>query len=173
MSSDSAEAGPQSPARITPGDAPQTQKDDTTQKTNDPEIRSSDGDSPPRRKSSTGEREIATALQTTGDALPYDDEEAPPLPDEAPPEDDGWTCEWDNNVQNWYFYNRFTGASQWENPRVPEATASQHGSYDRFANNLKLSTLPSHPNPCSSQIRQHPSCRPHNQLWCSWYFVSA
>ncbi|KAL1974756.1 hypothetical protein VTN31DRAFT_4960 [Thermomyces dupontii] len=53
------------------------------------------------------------------------EEEAPPLPDEPPPgtEDDGWEAIWDPNTQAYYFYNRFTGVSQWENPRVPEATS--------------------------------------------------
>jgi hypothetical protein len=53
-------------------------------------------------------------------------EEAPPLPDEAPPSDsadDGWQPMWDERAQSYYFYNRFTNVSQWENPRVPEATA--------------------------------------------------
>lgn len=50
--------------------------------------------------------------------------EAPPLPNERPPkqaEDDGWNPVWDDNAGSYYFYNRFTGVSQWENPRVPEA----------------------------------------------------
>lgn len=50
----------------------------------------------------------------------------PPLPTEAPPgqreqeaaSDDGWSAEWDATHQAWYFYNRFTGVSQWDNPRV-------------------------------------------------------
>lgn len=54
-------------------------------------------------------------------APPLPDEQAPLLPDEAPP-DDGWDAIWDHAAQNFYFYNRFTQASQWENPRVPEAT---------------------------------------------------
>jgi hypothetical protein len=77
------------------------------------------------------------------------DEEAPPLPDEhlpdsplpnspAPdgpplpaeplpqpePEDDGWDCQFDPNTQAWFFFNRFTGKTQWENPRVPDAAAT-------------------------------------------------
>ncbi|EUC41684.1 hypothetical protein COCMIDRAFT_29587 [Bipolaris oryzae ATCC 44560] len=64
--------------------------------------------------------------------LPYDDS-APPLPDEPIPdaEDDGWESKWDYNAGAWYFYNRKTGVSQWENPRVPEATTYTYGSYDR------------------------------------------
>ncbi|RFU73564.1 hypothetical protein TARUN_8693 [Trichoderma arundinaceum] len=51
----------------------------------------------------------------------------PPLPDEPvpqKPEDDGWDCQWDPNSQAWFFYNRFTGKTQWENPRVPEAAGA-------------------------------------------------
>ncbi|PQE08285.1 WW domain-containing protein [Rutstroemia sp. NJR-2017a BVV2] len=55
---------------------------------------------------------------------PLPDEALPPLPDEQPPaaaEDDGWAPVWDDAHQAFYFYNRFTGATQWDNPRVPEA----------------------------------------------------
>ena len=59
-------------------------------------------------------------------APPLPDEVPPPLPAEAPPakvEDDGWEPAWDATAGAYYFYNRFTGVSQWENPRVPQATA--------------------------------------------------
>lgn len=59
----------------------------------------------------------------------------PPLPDEAPPADDGWAPVWDDTTQAFYFYNRFTQATQWENPRVPDATtpaAPGIGSHDRI-----------------------------------------
>lgn len=74
------------------------------------------------------------------DEPPLPDEEAPPLPDEPVPEaeDDGWEPRWDNTAQAWYFYNNKTGASQWENPRVPEATTTSYASYDRFANKYRL-----------------------------------
>lgn len=53
----------------------------------------------------------------------------PPLPGEPVPQqtaaqgggdnvDDGWDCQWDPNAQAWFFYNRFTGKTQWENPRT-------------------------------------------------------
>ncbi|CRG87303.1 hypothetical protein PISL3812_04320 [Talaromyces islandicus] len=63
------------------------------------------------------------------EAPPLPDEEVPPLPDEAPPgeaaaADDGWEPVWDANAQAYYFYNRLTGVSQWENPRVPEAVSA-------------------------------------------------
>lgn len=67
--------------------------------------------------------------QTSAPPLP-DEEVPPPLPDEPPPgqvEDDGWDPVWDGNAQAFYFYNRFTGISQWENPRVPSASAVQPG----------------------------------------------
>lgn len=57
-------------------------------------------------------------------APPLPDEVPPPLPDEAPPSqpsDDGWDAIWDETHYAYYFYNRFTGVSQWENPRVPDA----------------------------------------------------
>ncbi|KAI0416653.1 hypothetical protein F5X98DRAFT_343136 [Xylaria grammica] len=46
---------------------------------------------------------------------------APPLPSEPLPatEDDGWDCHWDPAHQTWFFHNRITNESTWENPRVP------------------------------------------------------
>ena len=69
-------------------------------------------------------------------APPLPDEDVPPpLPNEAPPSrqtedninDDGWEPVWDANTQAYYFYNRFTGVSQWENPRIPTATGGGGG----------------------------------------------
>ncbi|CAG8064985.1 unnamed protein product [Penicillium olsonii] len=62
-------------------------------------------------------------------APPLPDEVPPPLPEEAPPatkpdDDDGWEPIWEPNHQAYYFYNRLTGASQWENPRVPDQPAA-------------------------------------------------
>ncbi|KAF2672552.1 hypothetical protein BT63DRAFT_436458 [Microthyrium microscopicum] len=71
------------------------------------------------------------------DAPPLPDE-APPLPDEAPPDnDDGWEPVWDATAQAFYFFNRFTKATQWDNPRVPiEPSAIPSvaglGSHDRI-----------------------------------------
>ncbi|KAL6866940.1 hypothetical protein J3F83DRAFT_739376 [Trichoderma novae-zelandiae] len=65
-----------------------------------------------------------------GEAPPLPNEAVsggPPLPDEPlpqQPEDDGWDCQWDPNSQAWFFYNRFTGKTQWENPRVPTAASA-------------------------------------------------
>ncbi|KAJ5688921.1 hypothetical protein N7462_003313 [Penicillium macrosclerotiorum] len=69
--------------------------------------------------------------RTAATAPPLPDEVPPPLPDEAPPgpsEDDGWEPVWDGNAQAYYFYNRFTKMSQWENPRVPDASATAPGT---------------------------------------------
>lgn len=55
---------------------------------------------------------------------------APPLPDGGPPlpsepvPDDGWECQLDPSTQAWFFYNRFTGKTQWDNPRVPAASSA-------------------------------------------------
>jgi len=82
------------------------------------------------------------------DAPPLPNEDAPALPDEAPPDksaddDDGWEPVWDGQAQAFYFYNRFTKMSQWDNPRVPEIQQTGPpgvpggppgvGNYDRLA----------------------------------------
>jgi hypothetical protein len=65
--------------------------------------------------------------EDTTEAPPLPDELPPPLPAEAPPaevpEDDGWAPVWEESSQAFYFYNRFTGTTQWTNPRVSEPTA--------------------------------------------------
>jgi hypothetical protein len=69
-------------------------------------------------------------LEEDSNAPPLPKEDVPPLPLEAPPgteEDDGWAPMWDDASQAFYFVNRFTGASQWTNPRVPEASAQIAG----------------------------------------------
>ncbi|KAJ4165528.1 hypothetical protein LMH87_007158 [Akanthomyces muscarius] len=50
--------------------------------------------------------------------------DGPPLPSEPVPSDDGWDCQFDAATQAWFFYNRFTGKTQWDNPRVPTTTAA-------------------------------------------------
>lgn len=61
------------------------------------------------------------------EAPPLPDETIPPLPSEAPPgvveQDDGWTPIWEESAQAFYFFNRFTSAAQWDNPRVPQTSA--------------------------------------------------
>ncbi|PNY23860.1 Uncharacterized protein TCAP_06203 [Tolypocladium capitatum] len=56
--------------------------------------------------------------------------DGPPLPEEPTPEseDDGWEAQLEPYSGRWYFANRFTGVTQWENPRVPEATNAAAGA---------------------------------------------
>jgi hypothetical protein len=89
-------------------------------------------------KASPDPKETAALRMEAGAAsadppLPYED--APPLPDEPTPDqaDDGWKAMWDATRQSYYFYNHKTGISQWENPRIPEATVYPSVAYDRFA----------------------------------------
>lgn len=73
------------------------------------------------------ELEEGEEVESPGPPLP--NEPAPsgaPLPAEPLPEaaDDGWDCQWDPTSSAWYFYNRFTGTTQWDNPRQPSAQAA-------------------------------------------------
>ena len=78
--------------------------------------------------SEDGEVDEQSIKDPDTEAPPLPKEAIPPLPSEAPPaiipEDDGWAPIWEESAQAFYFYNRFTSASQWTNPRVPEASAS-------------------------------------------------
>ena len=77
------------------------------------------------KDSTDAKSESGEPLHPEGDANapPLPNEDIPPLPQEPlPVEDDGWQPVWDQTNQAFYFYNRFTGATQWDNPRVPEAT---------------------------------------------------
>lgn len=70
------------------------------------------------------------------DAPSLSEVDVPPLPNEVPPsDDDGWEPAWDSNAQCFYFYNRITQVTQWENPRVPTSATAQApgvGNYDRI-----------------------------------------
>lgn len=75
---------------------------------------------------------------------PLPTEELPPLPSEPlphthqQPQDDGWEPVWDANAQAYYFYNRFTQATQWENPRVPSSsTGTSATNHDRIGEPTK------------------------------------
>lgn len=74
---------------------------------------------------SPSEDESTSAPPLPSEDIPPLPAEEPPLPSEAPStkteEDDGWAPIWEEISQAFYFYNRFTGATQWHNPRVPEA----------------------------------------------------
>ena len=94
------------------------------EQTNESKEETSDHSDEPEASDKEEEETAREGDDTSAPPLP--DEVPPPLPDEAPPgqaEDDGWEPVWDAHSQAYYFYNRFTGASQWENPRVPDAKA--------------------------------------------------
>ncbi|KAH7329349.1 hypothetical protein B0I35DRAFT_420004 [Stachybotrys elegans] len=72
------------------------------------------------KKEKKVEQDAPPLPEEMGEAAP------PPLPEEPVPEpqDDGWDCQWDANTQAWFFYNRFTGKTQWDNPRVSTTAAA-------------------------------------------------
>jgi len=113
----------------------------------DASVQSKGGDSKAGKASSHDKTEkvsttaTATATGATSNNNRDSNDDAPsnpPLPTKSVPplpEDDGWDPVWDPNAQAYYFYNRFTQASQWTNPRVPDAEpkAPGVGKYDRIA----------------------------------------
>lgn len=77
----------------------------------------STSNSPEDEKDITAEENKSVEGENS-EAPPLPEEAIPPLPSEPLP-DDGWEPRWEETTQAWYFYNRFTGKSQWDNPRVP------------------------------------------------------
>lgn len=77
-----------------------------------------------------GEISDSDAPPLPNEPLPATVGEDPPLPNEpAPPvEDDGWDYRWEPSVQNYIFFNRFTGQEQLENPRIPGAVTAAPGA---------------------------------------------
>lgn len=73
----------------------------------------------------SSETPTRSSTATATPPLPAD-QVPPPLPNEEPPapEDDGWDAHWDHNVAAYYFHNRYTRVTQWENPRVPPSSSS-------------------------------------------------
>ncbi|KAK4114149.1 hypothetical protein N656DRAFT_788398 [Canariomyces notabilis] len=77
------------------------------------------------------------------------DTAAPPLPNEPvpeQPEDDGWEYHWNPNDQSYWFWNRFTGIWQKENPRVPSdyttpATAPGAATTTTFSSATAAATI--------------------------------
>ena len=104
--------------------------------------KASDGGSEPstRNRSQSPKQTdmLAATASSSGDDAPPLPDEPPPLPTEVPPTepvDDGWAPVWDDTAQAFYFYNKFTNATQWENPRIPEvvaATAPGVANHDRI-----------------------------------------
>lgn len=137
---------PQSDARSEEGEA----SEDDSPEGND-QGRSKSAETPPRESNPIAEHSYAPPLPD--EPLPghhsthqqaqggTSDDAAPPLPNEALPQqaDDGWDAMWDAARQAWYFYNRFTGMSQWDNPRVQPATAPTEPSSSAAATAATIS----------------------------------
>lgn len=113
-------------------DRPQSDKKDAQ----DPSLTPTEnnGDKQDRSGDDKADEEDVQKIKDVGRAQspppPLPSEEVPPLPNEPTPgqdKDDGWDAMWDDNAQAYYFYNRFTGVSQWENPRVPDVSPNQPG----------------------------------------------
>lgn len=112
---------PKSPSKTSPrrnrSPTPQRRASASSQPTSAPS---------PQQSQSDLSEEGETTDNRSEEAPPLPDEpvpgEAPPLPDEPVPvseEDDGWEAIQDPSTFQYYFVNKFTGVSQWENPRVP------------------------------------------------------
>lgn len=116
---------------VSAGDWPPSQSPDTESK----EVREEEAGEQGRQsvsqdeRASSERRDEGNQEEEDTEPPPLPDEDAPPLPNEPLPgqEDDGWDALWDDSSQAYYFHNRFTGVSQWENPRVP---ASQPQSWN-------------------------------------------
>ena len=64
----------------------------------------------------------------------------PPLPAGPPPEDDGWDFHWDAAHQAYFFHNRFTSQTTWENPRVPAPNPATAGAADASSSSSATTT---------------------------------
>ncbi|CAJ2506404.1 Uu.00g005340.m01.CDS01 [Anthostomella pinea] len=91
--------------------------------------------------SSSSSSSSSPSSQESGEASPVDPADAasnaPPFPNEPPPatEDDGWDFHWDASHQAYFFHNRITNESTWENPR-------QSKSNPAASQNTQLQTPP-------------------------------
>ncbi|KAG6144469.1 hypothetical protein E4U38_002537 [Claviceps purpurea] len=111
-------------------DAPSTSPSNSAEK-EEGEIDGRDGDN------------LASAPPLPAEPLP-DASSGPPLPEEPIPQaDDGWDCLWDPNTQAWFFYNRFTGNTQWENPRAPHIPSTAD-SAATLSNDAPVPLAPAH-----------------------------
>ncbi|KAH7037977.1 uncharacterized protein B0I36DRAFT_359595 [Microdochium trichocladiopsis] len=126
---DSDSAGSQEEA----GTETTAQKTDAIENDSDTQAPSADkptSATPPRSRSTSLESGEASPpraeSEAAADSAPPLPDEAPPLPTEAPPpaEDDGWDFHWSDEAQAYYFYNRLTGATTWENPRLAPSSVA-------------------------------------------------
>ncbi|KAG6041362.1 hypothetical protein E4U41_004772 [Claviceps citrina] len=110
------------------GGASSTSRPDSAEK-EEGEIDGGDGD------------QLASAPPLPGEPVPGSSS-GPPLPNEPVPQaDDGWDCLWDPNTQAWFFHNRFTGNTQWENPRAPQSSAADFAVASSTASPAPAPTL--------------------------------
>jgi hypothetical protein len=100
-----------------------------------------------------------SAPDGTAEAPPLPEETLPPLPNELPPSgaeiDDGWAPLWDETAQAFYFYNRFSHATQWTNPRVPEPAAIAPAGPPGVT--APAATLPKSPPPAAATTGYNPA----------------
>lgn len=130
-------------ARVTetslPSETTPTEKNLEQEQSPDPgAIEPAEAPSADHKRSAKTEAAPAEAdLSETGDTAPSPASEperagaetsssdGPPLPEGPPPgTDDGWEYHWDPNHQVYFFYNRYTQQTTWENPRVSGANAT-------------------------------------------------
>lgn len=152
------------PEQSTPADAP---ADDKRSSSASPDDSRDGGDDDNAAASSpeSGEASEGASPATADDKAPAGDDDAPPLPNEAPPlpsgsppaaEDDGWDFQWDPTSNAYFFFNRFTGKTQWENPRVQTGAAAASSSTDAGAapgTTATAAPLPSGPPPLPANDR--------------------
>ncbi|QSZ34508.1 hypothetical protein DSL72_006102 [Monilinia vaccinii-corymbosi] len=125
---DTGSAGSDMPKRNAPSNNPSTAEEGTSNNATaveEGEIIASGNEAGNEANLNEGQSEEGDLSENSiaADAPPLPEEALPPLPNEQPPaaaQDDGWAPVWDETNQAFYFYNRFTGATQWDNPRVPE-----------------------------------------------------
>ncbi|KAI1752950.1 hypothetical protein F4782DRAFT_107600 [Xylaria castorea] len=127
------EAEGSSPAtsRDSPDKSPQESAVDAQHDTRDDAAQSppsTPGDEPPQTLSAAESdgpgalgQESTVASPSAPEKPVADKSDAPPLPDEPLPaaQDDGWDFHWDQAHQAWFFHNRITNESTWDNPRLP------------------------------------------------------
>ena len=121
---------------------------DQESKTSSEDVNSVEGSTNSARDGCSADEQDGAAA--ADDVPPLPDENPPPLPSEAPPgqlEDDGWEPVWDGNAQAYYFFNRLTKVSQWENPRVTTSTQPGPPGVEDFDKMSRLApaSLPSKP----------------------------
>ncbi|KAI0099676.1 hypothetical protein GGR51DRAFT_394338 [Nemania sp. FL0031] len=121
--------GHDKPDTVVQGDDGNMQHDNHSDDAQSPQPDSSD--KPAQAPASVqSDNTSAPSKDSTAEPTP-DSSDAPPLPDEPVPpaqdqeQDDGWDCHWDPAHQAWFFHNRITNQSTWENPRVPSQSQPQ------------------------------------------------